>query len=72
MSTKEGDIIFTNATVIDGSGSTPRYKANVLVRDGLIYAIDIRLEEQLDNANNASRRIVNSEGFVLCPGFIDM
>ena len=71
MSSNDGDIIFLNATVVDGSGSTPQYKANVLVRDGYIHSIDFDLTA--DKLGTSTRAIDCEDGkYVLSPGFIDM
>ncbi|KAK5166675.1 uncharacterized protein LTR77_008219 [Saxophila tyrrhenica] len=66
-----GDIVFVNATVIDGSGSD-RYEANVLVREGRIEQISTG--SALPTPNRSNARIVDCEAgkYVLSPGFIDM
>ncbi len=56
------DLIVKNGTVIDGSG-LPRYRADVAVRHGRIAAIG-RIRE-------AAREIVDADGQVVSPGFID-
>jgi len=58
------DLIFDNATVIDGSGGKP-YKADVGIAGPVIKAIgDLKKAE-------ATRRI-DVKGLTLCPGFIDV
>ncbi len=58
-------MLFTGATVVDGSGDD-RYLADVLVRDGRIAAIDRSRSLATDD------EIVESDGLVLSPGFVDM
>ncbi len=77
------DILFAGATVIDGTGETPGYKADVLIRDGYIKSIT----KTTDRASGpgvgslaAAReqhdavRVVDCEDgrWTLSPGFIDM
>jgi len=57
------DIVFRNATVLDGSGKDG-YVAEVAVTGDRIAAIGKGLPR--------ARREVDAEGHVLCPGFIDM
>ena len=56
------DLVIKNGTVIDGTG-LPRYRADVAVRHGRIAAIG-RIRE-------AAREVVDAEGRVVTPGFID-
>ncbi len=56
------DLLFRGATVVDGSGAD-RYRADVLVADGEIAEIGQGL---------TARQIVDADGLVLAPGFIDM
>ena len=65
------DVLFRNATVIDGSGETPRYTASVLVRDGSIAAIH-KEEIDLEPLRQRGTRILDAANQILCPGFIDM
>ena len=53
---------FRGATVVDGTGAD-RYRADVLVRDGLIDRVGRDL---------TAHQKVNADGLVLAPGFIDM
>ena len=55
-------IVFRGATVVDGTGA-PGRRADVSVRDGRIAAIG-------PGADGA--RVVDADGLVLAPGFIDM
>jgi N-acyl-D-amino-acid deacylase len=56
------DLVIKNGTVIDGSG-LPRYRADVAVRHGRIAAIG-RIRE-------AAREIIDADGQVVTPGFVD-
>ncbi|MFT7838039.1 D-aminoacylase [Saccharothrix sp. BKS2] len=56
------DIVFRGARVVDGTGA-PGYLADVGVRDGRIAEI---------GADLGGKRVVEADGRVLAPGFIDM
>ncbi|HEU4368623.1 MAG TPA: amidohydrolase family protein [Methylomirabilota bacterium] len=56
------DLVIKNGVVIDGSG-LPRYRADVGVTDGRIASIG-RIRE-------SARQVVDAEGRVVAPGFID-
>ncbi|GHF55493.1 N-acyl-D-amino-acid deacylase [Kitasatospora xanthocidica] len=58
----EAATVFRGATVVDGTGAD-RYRADVRIADGLITAIGDRLD---------APRVVDADGLVLTPGFIDM
>jgi N-acyl-D-amino-acid deacylase len=58
------DILFADATVVDGTGA-PGYRASVGVRDGRVAVIE------RDHVPGATR-VVDAAGLVLSPGFIDM
>lgn len=58
------DYIFKNALVVDGTGG-PAYKANVATFAGSIAFIG---SEDITRAKN----VINAEGMILAPGFIDM
>lgn len=55
-------LVFRDATVVDGSGAG-RYRADVLVRDGVIAEIGHGL---------TGSQIIDADGLMLAPGFIDM
>lgn len=75
MSFKDGDVLFLNATIIDGSGITSSYRASALISGGFIASIYSTLSsEDAEKAKNAGVRIVdcNDGTYALSPGFIDM
>ncbi|WP_329577812.1 D-aminoacylase [Kitasatospora sp. NBC_01250] len=55
-------LLFRGATVVDGTGAD-RYRADVLVRDGVIADLGKGL---------TAHQVVDAHGLVLAPGFIDM
>ena len=58
-------ILFRNPTIVSGDPDQAPFVANVLVEDGLIKTIKEGLDVE-------GATVVESEGFILCPGFIDM
>lgn len=58
------DIIFRNATVVDGLGNDPQ-RGDVAVKDGRITAIGRNI------AGDAAEQ-VDADGLYLCPGFVDV
>ncbi|MCY4085844.1 MAG: amidohydrolase family protein [Actinomycetia bacterium] len=58
------DLIFRNATVYPGEGA-PR-RADVAVAGGSITSVDAALPQ------TEAAEVVDGEGLILCPGFIDM
>lgn len=58
------DLLLRGATVVDGTGA-PGFSADVAVADGLIVAVG-------DLGGTPARRVVDAEGLVLSPGFIDL
>jgi N-acyl-D-amino-acid deacylase len=54
-------LVFLGATVVDGTGA-PGYRADVTVHDGRISAV----------GNAGAGRVIDADGLVLAPGFIDM
>ncbi|MEV6977238.1 D-aminoacylase [Kitasatospora sp. NPDC093806] len=63
-------VVFEGATVVDGTGAE-RYRADVRIADGLIAEIG---PPGLGGAARAGGavRVVDADGLVLAPGFIDM
>ncbi len=59
------DLLIRGATVADGTGN-PLRRANVAIEGGRIIAVDATA------ADGAARRVVEADGLVLAPGFIDM
>src|ERR671918_2821831 len=59
------DLVIRNGRIIDGTGS-PWYSGDVAIRDGKIVAIGAVPSDA------ASKRIIDSGGKVIAPGFIDM
>lgn len=71
----EPEILFKAASVVDGTETTPAYKANVLVRDGCIYSIRPCGDGSLkDITTSDTTRVIDCEDgkWTLSPGFIDM
>ena len=58
----EYDLIIRDGTVIDGSGQ-PRFRADVGIADGKIASIG--------KVNGSASEIIDAEGHVVSPGFID-
>ena len=56
------DIIIRNGTIVDGSG-LPRYRADLAIADGRIVCIG--------TPANSAREIIDADGQVVAPGFID-
>ncbi|KAM0723734.1 hypothetical protein Q7P37_000724 [Cladosporium fusiforme] len=71
----DGDTLFKAANVVDGTGQTSAFIANVLVRDGYIQSIRPP-DDRIDLKELADRdvRVIDCENgkWTLCPGFIDM
>jgi N-acyl-D-amino-acid deacylase len=55
--------VIRGADIIDGTGSA-RFRADVVVADGLVSAIT-------PAGQGLAREVVEASGLVLCPGFID-
>ena len=70
------DIVLLDATVIDGSGSEPQYEASIVIRNEHIQSIHTGKQplstDEIEKARKAGVRIVECNGWCLCPGFIDM
>ena len=56
------DVIFKNAYIVDGTGN-PAFRGDLAVSDGLV----------VDRGKNlgSSKQIIDAEGYILTPGFID-
>ena len=57
------DILFTNACIIDGQGHEG-YSANLAIQDGIIVYIGSQPQQ-------AAKQVIDAQGLVLAPGFID-
>ncbi|HZK60936.1 MAG TPA: D-aminoacylase [Anaerovoracaceae bacterium] len=57
-------LIIKNAEIIDGSGKIA-YVSDIAVKDGYIAKIGIDIEE-------AATEIIEGNGYIVCPGFIDI
>jgi N-acyl-D-amino-acid deacylase len=68
------DLLMRDALVVDGGGGAP-FAASVAVADGRIVSIDrgedARVRGGDDEAGRAAR-VVNADGLVVAPGFIDV
>lgn len=59
------EIIIKGGMVIDGAGETPAFRADVGISNGKIASIG-------DLSKERTHKIVNAEGCIVCPGFIDI
>ncbi len=57
------DLIIRGGDIIDGTGS-PRYAADLAIRDGRVAAIGA--------INEPARRVIDAQGRVVTPGFVDV
>ncbi|MEM0095436.1 MAG: D-aminoacylase [Candidatus Bathyarchaeia archaeon] len=57
------DVLIKNGKVVDGAGN-PWFRADIGIRDGRIAAIG--------NLGFKAETVIDVEGMVVCPGFIDM
>ena len=57
------DLLIRNARIVDGSGGPSRHGA-VAVSDGRVT--------ETGDVNGLARRIVDAEGLVVAPGFVDI
>jgi len=59
------DLLIINGSVMDGTGN-PAVQADIGIRDGKIVAVG-NLEQK-----SAAKKIINAEGLIVAPGFIDI
>lgn len=75
VKSKQPDILFKSASVVDGTGDTPAFKADVLIRNGSIQYIR-PIDEAVENGEDKSDdiQVIDCEDgkWTLSPGFIDM
>jgi len=57
------DVLIRNATVVDGTGSPPR-RGDLAIRDGRVAVVGATGEP--------ARRVVEADGLVAAPGFVDI
>lgn len=57
------DILIRNATIIDGTGK-PAYAGELAIADGKIAAVAAKIDGE-------AKKVIDAEGHVVCPGFID-
>ena len=57
------DILIRNATIIDGTGK-PAYTGELAIADGKIAAVAAKIDGE-------AKKVIDAEGHVVCPGFID-
>ncbi|MBY8884028.1 D-aminoacylase [Streptomyces sp. PTM05] len=62
------DLVLRDATVVDGTGATSPYRADVALADGRIAAV----VPYGTGRRPGGRRVLDAEGLALAPGFIDM
>ncbi len=62
------DTIIRNALIVDGTGKKP-YKGEVGILNGKIVLIK---EEYLSKLPSEAKEIIDANGHIVCPGFIDM
>jgi N-acyl-D-amino-acid deacylase len=58
------DILLRGGEIVDGTGG-PARRADVAIRDGRIAAIE-------ENRTESADRVIDADGFVVAPGFIDI
>src|SRR5690606_28594076 len=64
--TEPADLLITNGTIIDGTGSAP-FEADLLVDDGRIVRISrARLP------SSAASRVIDAGRLIVAPGFVDL
>ena len=60
----KSDILIKNASIIDGTGQ-PAYRGDLAISGGRIAAV-------LPSINDGAQQIIQADGLVLAPGFIDI
>ena len=75
MSSSRDNILFKSASVVDGTGRTPAYQADVIVQDGVIQSIQpVDKTSDIQSQPDDTIRVIDCEDgkWTLSPGFIDM
>ena len=57
------DLIIRNGEIVDGTGAS-RFRGDVGVKDGKIVAVG--------KVDGSARRVIDAEGAVVTPGFVDI
>jgi N-acyl-D-amino-acid deacylase len=65
------DLLIRNADIVDGSGTSAPYRADVAIEDGRITAVT-READGAGHRTAGARRTLDATGLTLAPGFIDM
>ena len=63
-------ILLHNATLIDGSGASPRAHIDILIRDGLVVSVTPAFASRPKDANLAAATQVDCAGRTVIPGLI--
>lgn len=63
------DLIIRGATIVDGTGS-PGRPGDIGVADGRIVAVTDRATDP-DGITDAAAEVLDADGLVVCPGFVD-
>ena len=63
-SESEFDLLIVNGSIVDGTGA-PSYRGDIAIKDGRIIAIG-------DLKGHSAKEIINADGLVVAPGFIDL
>ncbi|MFZ5595395.1 MAG: N-acyl-D-amino-acid deacylase family protein [Bacillota bacterium] len=66
------DLLIKNGTIVDGTG-TPAFKGDLGVKDGVISAVIPASGDNPSKFDGSNcKRVLDAEGLVVCPGFIDI
>jgi N-acyl-D-aspartate/D-glutamate deacylase len=70
--TTDHAILFRSATVVAGEEDSVPFEADVLVVSGVIVKIDTTSSNIDSDGLPENTRVIDAQGYYLCPGFIDM
>ncbi len=62
------DLVIRGATIVDGTGA-PAFTGEVAITDGLITAVHSEADGHIEGS---AGRIIDADGLLLTPGFVDM